>query len=435
MPLILPWGFDRGDGVTNLPAFPLGSPGSGTFGTPTPANSQYVDTTPQFLAGGDPQPDSPTIERSEQATFVHKEKMTWSNGLAYISVLSRGTVVVDSVGNIYRLLSATLQHDSIGGDFGVLTTVCESVSFDVPPDEFQVNTVDLGVDIIKHPRYFGNLYPTAAELGTTTGKIKESIIRAIQTYRDSPFFPTADNLTGLFNGLVHNLTTANLSGGKFTFTFPNANYQPQFNYKQDTNIQDITSTGIPTYPPAATANGQTNDPTVPVSIQATSYTSANSILLALAAAQEIITKIWRMEDTPYLAGIEVKWSQYYFLPPIFNLGSYLEDPTFIIPNYFMQPDRALGELPPRQGISFPVAGADNIFKLNASINPQDFSNTGLSNGVTNISWLRKADELDQQRTWFKITHTWIGSPIGYWDLQLYGATARPSQPSDYVTFS
>src|SRR6185312_154023 len=118
-----------------------------------------------------------------------------------------------------------------------------------------------------------------------------------------------------------------------------------------------------------------------------------------------------------------------------NLGSFLEDPDFIVPNYFLQPDRPLTELPPRGGITFPVAGDNNIFVANAATNPQDFSSDGTVTGTTKISWLRKADEIQYERTWFKITYTWVGSAIGYFDSQLYGATARPTVPSDYQTFS
>ena len=418
MSFLLPWGFNRGDGTTALPAFPIGSPDSGTFGTPADPDSVVTTASPQFLAGGDELPDSPTIERAEQATIMHRERMTWANGLAYITVLARGTIVEDSYGNIYRLLSSTLQSEN--GNTAILTTTCESVSFDNPPDDFQVNSVDLGVDLLKHPRYFYALFPNPSTDSIIQQQVKQAIIRAIQAYRDSPFYPTPGNLA-MPSGTIQETIVQMVNLQKINYTIPNPAYQAT-----------IAATAI--LGPGVTAASAQN----PQYLVAAYDNTANPdpvIGLALAAAGELIGKLWRMEDTPYLAGIELKWSQYWFLPPIFNLGSYLEDPTQIVPNYFMQPDRPLGELPPTAGGSWPVAGADNIFKLNGSINPQDFSANGQFGGATNISWLRKADEIDYQRTWFKITHTWIGSPVGYFDPQLYSAGNRPTNPSQYTTFS
>lgn len=415
---VLPWGFSRGDGLTNLPSFPFGSVGSGPFGTPTPAAAEIVNASSQFLAGGDEAADSPTIERSVQATAMHRCRMPWANALAYISVLPRGTVVQDAFGNIWRVLSASIQHEK--GDVAILTTTAESVSFDSPPDEFQVNTVDMGIDIIKHPRYFPNIYPTSAELGTEVGFIKESIIRAIQTYRDSPFFPTSSNLNGLLNGMIQENVVALTKNGTFAYPVPN----PAFNAGAPVTA-DFDSNGNP----------QSGNTVHLIHTYPGTVSNSPSVNLALAAAMEIITKLWRCEDTPYVPGIEIKFTQYFFLPPYLNLGSYLEDPTNVIPNYFLQPDRPLTELPPHAGISYPTAGSDNIFALNAGINPQDYSNSGGVAGSTQISWLRKADEIDYERTWFKLTSTWIGSVIGYFDAQLYGGLSRPQQPSDYVTFS
>ena len=430
MSFILPCGFNRGDGVTVLPASPYGSAGSGIVGTPIPAGCCIITSNSGSLITLEEMPDSPTIERGTQCTAQHRFKCSYQDGLNLLAAIGMGTIVQDSFGNIWRVLTCSLQ--SMEGTAAVLGTVSESVSFDVPPDEFQCNSVDLGIDIIKHPRYFPNLYPTNAELGTFVGQVKEAIIRAIQSYRDSPFFPSASNLYGLLNGQVQNIQTSSLSNGTWIIAVPNVNFQPQFDFVADTVIQDGTGVVVPL--PAAIANGQVNDPSIHVSVNANALANP-SIQLARAAAQEIITKLWRMEDSPYLAGVELKWTQYYFLPPILNLGSYLEDPDYVVPNYFLQPDRPIGELPPRGGISYPTAGSDNIFQYNASANPQDYSSDGTKYGETQISWLRKGDEISYERTWFKITYTWVGSAIGYWDFQLYGASNRPTVPSDYTTFS
>jgi len=429
----LTWGYDKGEGIT-VPLSPYGTGGTGVVGTAPPAGSVVISDVNGGTITLQEDSDSPTVERGVQATAQHKFTMGYTQAVNLGANLPMGTIIQDSSGNIWRLLTSTVQAQE--GTKGKLITVSESVSFDTPPDEFQVNTVDLGIDIIKHPRYFPNLYPTQSELGTLTGQIKETIIRAIQTYRDSPFFPTASTLTGLINGQVQNIVTGGLGNGTFVITIKNPNYQPQFNYVQDALIRD--GAAAITYTPAAVANGDTNDTVIAISVNSSTvngFYNQASVALAVAAAQEIITKLWRMEDSPYMAGIEVKWGQYFFLPPLFDLGSYLSDPTLIVPNYFLQPDRPITELPPRGGITYPPAGSDNIFQANALINPQDYSSNGATNGNTQISWLRKADEIEYQRTWFKITRTWVGSAIGYFDLQLYGATNRPTSPTDYQTFS
>ena len=139
--------------------------------------------------------------------------------------------------------------------------------------------------------------------------------------------------------------------------------------------------------------------------------------MAVAAAGEIIQKLWYQEDTPYVAGFQVTWSQYYFAPVYENPGGYVENPFGIVPDYFLSPSQD---------------GSNTIFDLMAQINPQCYSDNGSSNGNVNISWLRKADEVEYQRTWFKVTRTWIGSPIGHWDAQIYSGGERPQLPANYL---
>jgi hypothetical protein len=426
-------GIDRGIGTTvPLSPYDPGSTGTGVVGTAPPAGSVLVTTGAATGILMQEDPDSPTIERGTQCTCQHRfTYTTYEDAVNAWAILGMGTILEDSAGNIWRLLTCSIQSEA--GGKCKLITVSESVSFDLPPDEFQVNSVDLGIDIIKHPRYFPNLYPTTDEFSTIVGQVKSSIIRAIQAYRDAPFFPSAPNLQGFLIGYIQNLSVSSLTTNNIQMTLPNPNFNPNLPVVQDTNIQDGSGAIFP--PPAATtASPSPNDPSIPVSVTAAFVASQPSIQLAMAAAQEIISKLWRMEDSPYAAGVEVKYSFYSFLPPLFNLGSYLEDPDFIVPDYFLKPDRALTELPPRGGISYPVAGDDNVFQYNKNINPQDFSSTGNPSGVTQISWLRKADEVVWERGLCKITYTWVGSAIGYFDPQLYGATNRPSVPSDYQTF-
>lgn len=431
--LVLPFGFDRGDGVTILPPSVDGSTlVSGTFGTPTPPSVLLI----QSANGSDvmsleEDPESPTIERAEQATSLHSFTMSYQAALMYIGVISRGLLAQDSGGNLWRVLSASIQAQR--GGKATLKVACESVSFDTPPDDFQVNTVDMGIDILKHPRYFPNIFPTVAELGTEVGAIKETLIRAVQAYRDSPFFPTTASLAGLFNGMVQENVVGLAKAGQFAYLVPN----PLYDSSKPT-AADLDSNGNP-QAGAGTPGGPNTVHLV--HFYPSTIGQTGSVDLAIAAVMEMITKLWRMEDSPYMPAVEVKWTQYSFLPPDTVLGSYLEDPTFIIPDYFLKPDRFLTELPPRNGIGYPTAGADNIFALNASLNPQDYSSDG-QGGPIAISWLRKADEVVYQRTWFEITRTWVGSAIGMFDQQLYGAYKRPQGPTQdggkdggYIVFS
>lgn len=425
----LTWGWDRALGKT-VPDGPLGTLSSGPIGTAAPPGALIITTASGYTSYAEELPESPTVERGQQATARHAFRMPYANAVAMHIEIGMGTMIQDGGGNLWRVVTSTTE--SMEGEWGIFSTVSESVSFDSPPDEFQVVPSDMGIDIIKHPRYFPNLYPTAAELGTYVGQIKESIIRGIQTYRDSPFFPTANNVTSFINGFVQDKMVAGLKTGKIVIAYPNPNFTPQFDYKADTDIQYL-NTGL-TFPPVATANGQKNDHFIPVGVDTNTYQFA-SVQLAMAAASEIITKLWRMEDSPYIPSIMLRWTSYFFLPTFVNLGSYLEDPMLIIPDYFTNPEHPISELPPRSGLTYPFAGPHNLFALNAQNNPQDYSSTGDLRGQTNMSCLRQADEVNWQRGLCGLTRSWICSVIGTFDPQIYGATVRPTRPSDYVTFS
>lgn len=380
----LPMGFNRADGTTPLPANPQGSAGgTKVVGTPDPVGmrTKFGDSTNDKV---EEEVDSPEIERAEQATFQHRLKTSWANCLALIPMLGRGTFVDDSFGNVWRILSSKIQS-ARGGDRGTLSIVAESISFDSPPDEYQLVPVELGINIIKHPRYFTVLYPSPADFSTTVGKgtqtstvanVKQAIIRAIQTYQDSPFFPSANNVNGLIQNQV---------------------------------INAITASKIPVQSGSATNT-----------IDTTAGAGSAACLLAQAAAGEIIQKLWNQEDNPYIVGFEIKWKQYFFAPVFENPGGYIETPVGIVPDYFL---------------SHSQFGPDTIFDQMALLNPQSYSTDGTSSGSVNISWLRKADEVFYERTWFAVTRTWVGSPVGHWDAQLYTQGPRPTTPGDYLTLA
>ncbi len=355
----LPWGFDRADGL------------EGRAGTATPSGAIVIQggggvTNIDDMALEE-LPDSPEIERAEQATITKTYRMSWNEALTRISFLGRGSLVYDSFGNLYLVLSAHIKHEQ--GGTGLLTVVMESKSFDSPPDEFSIVPVELGINIIKHPRYF---YAFLGEgYGSTTELRNQMVIRLLQDYMEN----TSANYRDAIIRLLNDSLSSEAGSG--------ATQPPAWNRTTETY-----ETG--------TVSGTDG---------------------AKKAALEIIQKWWRGEETPYVVGYELTWSQYYFVSPWLNPGGYVEDPMTEsvpqLPEYFFSR-------------VFPPDVNDTIFDFLPYINPQCYSDDGTYAGAVNISWLRKADQVDYQRTWFKITRTWIGSPVGFWDEQLYTTDNRPN---------
>ena len=402
LPTQVPSCFDRADGQTKLPptggtlgtptdstaliiTSPLGSTGPGTPGTPFNPAAAYA------LIPFNEASASPELERAEQCTITHTFTMSWAEAQARIIGLGRGTIMYDSFGNETRVLSAKIQHYS--GEWATLTVICEALSFDTPPDEFQCVPVELGINLIKHPRYFYALDPTYFPADATTlvpgskitvAQAKQSIILAIQSYQDSPWFPSPSYV----NSLVQNNILNYLASNKF---------------------------------PVTTGTGAT--PTVTV----VDATPSAEMSLAIAAAGEIISKLWKQEDNPYLVGYKVTHSQYFFKDPnlghpepllYLNGGGYIENPITQaspgLPDYFGSTNGNYGT----GGTIFDLIGQDN---------PQCYLDP---NNELFISFLRQADQVDFQRTWFKVTRTWIGTPIGQWDRQIYAKDYRPPFNAD-----
>lgn len=375
---------------------------------------------------------SPRFERAEQGTVTKTfTDIPFEDSCTYMAGLARGAILVDNshpeLGSpfIFRVLSSEQQMQP--GNRATISIVSESLSFDTPPDEFQVVPVDLGIDILRHPRYRLALDPTIADQtdmvpvqgdwGATVSisTIKQAIVRAIQTYRDSPIFPSADNINGLFqNNIVNqfNYDTVNV-------LWPNPQFSP---------AEDVAA---PVFWDGSTANFPIDNCQYFIVQIAVSDVG---IQFCLAAAKEIILKIWRMEDTPLLTGFEVTWSAYYSRPFFngeigLNPGSYVENPMTeanpALPDYFWAAG-SIDWIPPRQGDPSDQGGPGpeiSIFDGMASINPQCYAD---SDGTTSISWLRKADEVEFNRCWFRVTRKWLGAPIGNWDPDLYNTTPRPT---------
>lgn len=359
------------------------------------------------------QDDSPTLERAEQCTSTHHFQTSYQSAKAYISIYSRGALTYDSDGNYYRVLSATMQYQKPGR--ALVTVIAESISFDVPPDEWGINNVKLGLDIFKHPRYFYSITPTDQIPGYSgtpdspeESTVKQTIIRALQAYRENPFIPTKNTLDAL-TGNLHDYITSQFVGGQIIYFKNNPYFNPAFPTTEPPALGTM---------PANPATAGNNPRFYPV--QTSSITP--SIALAVAAASEIIQKLWRMEDAPMINGIELTWSEYYFRQPYLNLGGYIEDPITqanpSFPAYFYSPTVIGGGFDPDPSTT--------IFDKLTTQNPQCYAANGQYNGPLSVSWLRDADTFEYQRAWVKVTHKWLGSFIGTWDPDL---NARPGDPN------
>lgn len=115
----------------------------------TPSSSDAVGRTREVVF--EEHATSPEVERAEQATCVHRFSTDWDSGLLWLQTLGRGSILEDSFGNNTLVLANKLERRP--GGMGELTVTAESVSFDLPPDEFQVEPVEFNPPIFYHPRY------------------------------------------------------------------------------------------------------------------------------------------------------------------------------------------------------------------------------------------------------------------------------------------
>lgn len=327
--------------------------------------------------------NSPTDEKAEQRTIQH----SFTGSYEYLKSwheysLARGMVYVemDDFGeeNEWMVLSSTLQHAE--GNQGRLTVVVEGKSGDVPPDEFDIQPVELGLNIIKYPRYFYAFFGDG--IGSATELQNQMVIRLLQDY--------FENASAPFRNALVQMLIASLD----------------------------SPTGSGTQPPAWNKDTQTF----------TAGALISGTRTAKCAALEIIQKYWRGIETPYIVGWEMHYSYYTFVQPFLHPGGIIEDPyedaAIPVPEYFLSttwpPNMALG---------------NGIFDYFAVINPQCYTPATNSGKVIGIDWLRKADARQYNRTWFRVTQTWIGTPVGFWDTEIYSKGQRPSLSNggaDYI---
>jgi hypothetical protein len=132
-----PNGFDRADGSAEH------------GGTPTPQEAVILAPSSPFFF--EERPDSPEIERAIQGTIKHKYQCDPATAQEILMAYGRGRFVSDSFGNVTRILSADSAYSKM--DVVNLSITSESISFDTPPDEFSIETIELNPPIEKHPRY------------------------------------------------------------------------------------------------------------------------------------------------------------------------------------------------------------------------------------------------------------------------------------------
>lgn len=313
-----PCGNDRADGLNGNP------------GTPTPDDAVVYQPAPTFL---EELPESPQIEFGEHNTYVHSFKTDEANAYEILGGTPRGTILVDSEGSQYKVL--TTQLDFQKGNFCVVRITQESV-LTPPEDEFHVESVEFNPSIFLHPRY-----------------------QTVINYDAPPDDEAAEqNITG---PQIINWITNAVDGSSQS--------------QQNQWGQFINSTNI-------------TDPDV------------------LSLAKELVTKLRRGEDTYYLSGWRVYWSQYFNLPQPLNPGGYIEDPV------------AEGQLPPYFWSADGTPDGDNtLISLAQQVNPIIYPPPTDLAGT--ISWLRQADTVEYQRVWFKVVHSWLGGPNGTWDNDIY----------------
>lgn len=376
----VPCGFDRADGLPGTDPFT-------SLSITRPGTITKPDQIKVTSAGGaglanlpiEEVEDSPEIERAEQATFTHRHRMSWEEAKTQIAWLYRGQVRRDSDGHIYKILSAKIQHGKPGQ--ALLTIVEEARDFDSPPDQFSITPVELGMHILKHPRY---LYAFLGEgYGSPTEQKNQMVIRLLQDYFENT---TAAYRNALAKMLLDSLTKTNGAGPQ----------PPTGKMNTETGEWEWNTWG--------------DDHSTP-------YVAGTNA--AKRAALEIVMKYWRGEETPSIVGWEITWSQFYFIPQPLNPGGYIEDPILA----------AVPQLPPYFWSTIFPASSDpadgTIFDDMSYLNPQAYSKTGEGGGGTIISWRREADQYEYERTWFKITRKWTGSPVGFWDTELYSQMDRP----------
>lgn len=382
-----PVGFDRATGQRGRGPQASSNPLPGTPSEPHQINLTWANN--DFYI--EELSDSPTIESAEQMTCTHRFRIPANAVDYYAYFYHRGAIRNDSYGNLWRILSVQFQQERGGlNGTATMTIVEEAMGIDVPPDEFEVTPVELGIHIIKHPRY---LYAFLGKDGENE-LVNQMVIRRLQDYFDNTNAAHRDSLIWL---LKNSLGSENPGGAQ---------------------------------PPSYVGNGE--------SVGAGAWKPKGLKLqgtdMAKRAALEIIQKYWRNEETPSIVGWRVVWTRYSFTSQPLNPGGYIENPLEAkpepLPEYFwsMYP----------WGHQFYGDKRYTIFRNLAYYCPQSYEKPTDKppddplKRVTSISFRRLPDQQSFKRTVFGITSSWEGSPYGFWDYHLYTDKPRPSKPEDFA---
>lgn len=267
-----PSGLDRADGTADFP------------GTPTPDNTIAQQIATAYAGEGtffEEDGNSPVIDLGEQGTVRHVFWCDWDGGedgpdtgggtgtaisSLQSGLIQRGAYFQDSYGNVSRILNSTVER--FKGGIARMTIVSESSSFGLPPDEFDIDVVELNPDILKHPRYNLGQYD--------------------DEFSDDP--ADIDWLSDQQKGAI-----------RFVLQAPSL-------YAAQSQIQGIFT-------------GQQVAPGGSIS-----WSTEEQQM-----AWEVITKFYRGEESFYLAAFAVTYTSYYPYPQSgdFQLcpGGYIEDPT------------------------------------------------------------------------------------------------------------
>lgn len=288
--------------------------------------------------------DSPELEFAEQCTITHRFRCDLTTGISVQQQYCRGYLMSDSMGNVSRVLSTRLIPDAKSGRQSyTLTVVSEAQSFANPPDEFNIDTIQINPPLEKHPRY------------------------PALTYQDKKMI-------------------------------------------RDANVSDYVDVSAQCIAYLNTLSGSLTDNLI--------YPGARSN--ERAQAMELLLKKQKGEETFYLSGYKITYSQYFWGPQFLNPGGYMEDPFKVIPAYYWSTTNSDEE------------DNNNIFAYTTSHNMNIYPNTTLTGPPYGLSWLREEDKFSWVRTWFKKTCTWTGATLGTWDNELYSPTPQPLQVSRYM---
>jgi hypothetical protein len=350
-----------------IPSFWDRAIGGGFGGTATPLGS--VVSTADLISGGvifEEDADSPQLEFAEQGTIRHSFRCDTANGFFLAQGLKRGTILEDSTGHFSRVLSTSVNWQK--GNFVQLVVVAESLmTGDVPPDEFNIDPIEFSPSIEKHPRYFIYDPNNPGPVVSGPGTVTPYVIM-------TPF--------DIF------LCKNQIQGSDF-FT------------------QQTFETLVGMIP-------NLNDP----------YGSQATAANRSAAAAELVQKMLLGIESPYIPAFRVTFAKYFFygaialgganVNPNLNPGGFIQDPTDIIPPQYWSVT-GTGALNTNILVPFVLGGA-----MDTTLCPT-FYDRG-------ISWLREADSIIFQRTWFKITSVWTGGPIGQFDPDIYSRFPSPYLP-------